>query len=152
MTSASTSGDKRRSAPIDPTTSETPVAVSILIVNYNGGPLLARCVASLSAAADSLSFEAIVVDNASTDDSLQQLAQLPAAPWLTLIRRADNAGFAAATNQAAAIATTKRRPQSSMSEYRVVSSLARALASCGISTTPRASPSMAVGNSISRSA
>ena len=105
MTAASTLAAITGSAPIDPTTSETPVAISILIVNYNGGPLLARCVASLSAAADSLSFEAIVVDNASTDDSLQQLAQLPAAPWLTIIRRADNAGFAAATNQAAGIAT-----------------------------------------------
>ena len=82
----------------------TPVAVSILIVNHNGGPLLARCVASLPAAANGLAFEAIVVDNASTDDSLQQLALLPAAPGLTVIRRADNAGFAAATNQAAAAA------------------------------------------------
>ena len=85
-----------------------PPLVSILIVNYNGGPLLARCVASLPAAADSLSFEAIVVDNASTDDSLARLAQLPqlpTAPWLTIIRRADNVGFAAATNQAAATAT-----------------------------------------------
>ena len=49
MTAASTLAAITGSAPIDPTISETPVAISILIVNYNGGPLLARCVASLSA-------------------------------------------------------------------------------------------------------
>ncbi|MFI0610061.1 MAG: glycosyltransferase family 2 protein [Anaerolineae bacterium] len=105
MTAASPLAAITGSAPIDPRAASSPVAVSILIVNYNGGPLLARCVASLPAAVDGLTFEAIVVDNASTDDSLAQLSRLPAAPWLTLIHRADNAGFAAATNQAAGIAT-----------------------------------------------
>lgn len=83
---------------------DTAIDVSVLVVNYNGGPLLARCVASLPAAMAGLAFEAIVVDNASGDDSLEQLARLPAEPWLKVIRRADNAGFAAATNQAAAAA------------------------------------------------
>lgn len=92
----------------DPTasmTTDAAVDVSVLVVNYNGGPLLARCVASLPAAMAGLAFEAIVVDNASGDDSLDQLALLPAAPWLKVIRRADNIGFAAATNQAAAVAS-----------------------------------------------
>ncbi len=41
---------------------------SIIIVNFNSGPLLARCLAAL---ADQTfrDFEVIVLDNASTDDS-----------------------------------------------------------------------------------
>jgi hypothetical protein len=48
--------------------------------------------------------------------------------------------------------TTVRSPQSNRSEYAVPSSRARAPASCGMSTAPNATPNMAVGNSISRSA
>lgn len=81
-----------------------PLHLSVLVVNYNGGPLLARCLASLPRAAAGLAFEAIVVDNASSDDSLRLLEQsLPQAPWLQVVRRPDNAGFAAATNQAASL-------------------------------------------------
>lgn len=79
--------------------------LSILIVNFNGGPLLARCLASLPAAVAGRAFEAIVVDNASDDNSLSLVERsLPQAPWLTVVRRPDNVGFAAASNQAAALA------------------------------------------------
>ena len=44
--------------------------------------------------------------------------------------------------------TTKRRPQSIMLENLSESLAALAAASCGISTTPKATPSIAVGNSI----
>ena len=85
-------------------TAATPPDLSILIVNYNGGPLLARCLASLPDAAAGRAFEVIVVDNASSDDSLRLVEQsLPQGPWLTVVRRPDNAGFAAATNQAASL-------------------------------------------------
>lgn len=75
--------------------------LSALIVNWNTGDLLGRCLDSLPAAAGDLTFEAIVVDNASHDDSLESL---PSAPWLRVVRRDDNIGFAAGTNQAAALA------------------------------------------------
>lgn len=78
-----------------------PTDLSIVIVNFNGGSLLARCLGSLPAAAGGRRFEAIVVDNASSDDSLRGL---PQEPWLTVIRRTENVGFAAASNQAAALA------------------------------------------------
>ncbi|MNT95302.1 hypothetical protein D3C72_2371540 [compost metagenome] len=57
-----------------------------------------------------------------------------------------------ATAQGTDSSTTMRRPQSSMAEYRSESPAALAAVSCGVSTTPRATPSNAVGNSINRSA
>lgn len=74
--------------------------VSVLIVNWNGGELLARCIASLDAGLGTLSADLIIVDNASTDDSL---SRIPASQALRIVRRADNPGFAMATNQAAAL-------------------------------------------------
>ena len=44
--------------------------VSIIIVNYNGGPLLEKCLSSLMKI-DYPKFEIILVDNNSTDDSLE---------------------------------------------------------------------------------
>ena len=75
--------------------------VAVLIVNWNGGSLLSRCLQSLGAqrrAPDRV----VVVDNASTDDSLDL-----AAPWLQtahVIRLEENVGFARGNNIAAAAA------------------------------------------------
>ena len=70
---------------------------SVIIVNYNAGPHLARAVAALSAqtCAD---FEAFIVDNGSTDGSLDGLAL---DDRFTLIEVGDNLGFAAGNNLAA---------------------------------------------------
>src|SRR5688572_22663620 len=75
--------------------------IAVLIVNWNGGTWLSRCLQSLHVqrrAADRV----VIVDNASTDDSLDQ-----AAAWLRgahVIRLQENAGFAKANNLAAAAA------------------------------------------------
>ncbi len=74
------------------------VAVSILIVNWNGRALLPDCLASLPAGAEGLSYEVIVVDNASQDASVAWLEV--EAPQVRLIRNAENVGFARANNQA----------------------------------------------------
>ncbi|HLE15174.1 MAG TPA: glycosyltransferase family 2 protein [Anaerolineales bacterium] len=69
--------------------------VSIVIVNYNAGDLLRRCLERIDS--QSLqSFEVIIVDNASKDDSLEgfQLSDR-----IRIIRNAENRGFAAAQNQ-----------------------------------------------------
>ncbi len=74
-------------------------AVSILIVNYQCGAHLARCLQSLFAQVRGIAFEVIVVDNASTDDSVAAAQALnQPVHWISL---AENVGFAQANNLAA---------------------------------------------------
>lgn len=68
-------------------------SVSTIIVNYNAGALLRGCVDSLLNC--TLDIEIIVVDNASSDDSLDGLSGLAG---VHVIRNPVNAGFAAACN------------------------------------------------------
>ncbi|MCJ2071379.1 glycosyltransferase family 2 protein [Methylobacterium sp. J-030] len=74
--------------------------LDVVIVNWNGGALLRACLASLAAAQDAGSVQVIVVDNASTDGSADDLPPLPRP--LRLIRNADNLGFGRACDQGAA--------------------------------------------------
>jgi len=69
--------------------------LSVVIVSYNTRDDLARCLASLHDAPPVASYEIIVVDNASSDGSVDALK-----PWprVTVIRSGTNRGFAAATN------------------------------------------------------
>ena len=67
--------------------------ISTIIVNYNAGEFLRSCVDSLLNCP--LETEVIVVDNASTDDSLDALAGLPK---VQIIKNATNVGFATACN------------------------------------------------------
>jgi GT2 family glycosyltransferase len=69
--------------------------VRVVVVNYNSGDLLVRAVASL-ATQDDPDFEAVIVDNASGDGSIDLLV-LPDARF-HLIRCEENLGFAAGTN------------------------------------------------------
>ncbi|HXG68170.1 MAG TPA: glycosyltransferase family 2 protein [Blastocatellia bacterium] len=81
------------------------VELSIIIVNWNGGQLIRRCIESIVKAPPSISWELIVVDNASTDDSIDWLRS-PEAKALVgnikfhLIENSDNMGFGKANNQA----------------------------------------------------
>jgi N-acetylglucosaminyl-diphospho-decaprenol L-rhamnosyltransferase len=70
--------------------------VSVVIVNWNTGDLLRRCLASLRAACSADTFEVIVVENASTDDSVRR-AEASGQPF-RLIQMDVNAGFARANN------------------------------------------------------
>ncbi|SOD39855.1 glycosyltransferase family 2 protein [Nitrosovibrio sp. Nv4] len=73
--------------------------VSVIIVNYNAGQFLAACIQSALPQAA----EVLVVDNASSDLSLELCAQcFPEEPKLKIIRNAANLGFAAACNIGAA--------------------------------------------------
>jgi GT2 family glycosyltransferase len=69
--------------------------VSIIIVNYNAGPYLARCLDSLKKQSIQ-DLEVIVVDNASKDQSLADAEQRP---WVKVVKNNLNLGFAAAQNQ-----------------------------------------------------
>jgi len=71
--------------------------VDVVIVNYNGGPYLRRAIAALQAQTFR-DFRIIVVDNASTDDSLEGLEEHPVP--LVVVRAGSNLGFAAANNLA----------------------------------------------------
>ncbi len=53
-----------------------PAVLSIIIVNWNGGELLRRCLASVAQFPPQLPYEIVVVDNASTDGSREWLASL----------------------------------------------------------------------------
>src|SRR3954452_5738895 len=77
--------------------------VSICIVNWNGRDLLRNLLASLAGAEPGLHMETIVVDNASTDDSLDRVPD--EFPDVVLVRNDRNLGFARANNQAADRAT-----------------------------------------------
>ncbi len=75
-------------------------AVSVLIVAWQSGGHLARCLAALEAQR-LRDFEAVLIDNASTDGAVDGLDPRP---WLRIERSPVNLGFAAANNRAAALA------------------------------------------------
>lgn len=84
----------------------TPLAsldLSIVIVNYNVRHFLEQCLHSVFRALEQVQGEVIVVDNHSTDDSLEMLRQT-FADRLTLIANQDNPGFSKANNQGMRIA------------------------------------------------
>lgn len=75
--------------------------VSIVIVNWNTRDLLRGCLASI-AAETSVPHEVIVIDNASSDGSVEMVAV--EFPGVRLITNRENRGFAGANNQGLAIA------------------------------------------------
>jgi GT2 family glycosyltransferase len=77
--------------------SQTPLA-SIIILNYNGKNYLNNCLASVLKNKYS-NYEVILVDNASTDSSLQDAARLFGSdPHLKIVRNHSNLGFSGGNN------------------------------------------------------
>lgn len=74
------------------------VKISVVIVNYNVKYFVEQCLYSVEAAVGNLSAEVFVVDNHSTDGSIDYLK--PRFPEVTFIENDDNPGFAKANNQA----------------------------------------------------
>jgi len=72
--------------------------VSVVIVNWNTCAELARCLESLARHHQELTLRILVVDNASTDGSVEMLENR--FPEVELIANSENVGFAAANNQA----------------------------------------------------
>jgi N-acetylglucosaminyl-diphospho-decaprenol L-rhamnosyltransferase len=75
-------------------------ACTIIIVNYNAGDHLARCLASLAPALTDWTWQAIVVDNASPDGSAKHA--LTHGDRVRLVRSETNIGFGAGVNLGAA--------------------------------------------------
>jgi GT2 family glycosyltransferase/tRNA A-37 threonylcarbamoyl transferase component Bud32 len=71
------------------------IAVSVIVVNFNGGEFTPACLQSIPAGA-----ETIVVDNGSKDGSPDAIAEK--FPSITLLRNGSNLGFARAVNQGVA--------------------------------------------------
>jgi N-acetylglucosaminyl-diphospho-decaprenol L-rhamnosyltransferase len=76
-----------------------PAALAVVIVNYNTGPWLERCLRSLEAARGDLATDVVVIDNDSHDGSADVAEQLGA----RLIRNATNRYLSPAWNQGAAV-------------------------------------------------
>ena len=76
-----------------------PRDLSVIIVNYNTREHLRNCLRSLEAGSDGLSVEVVVVDNASSDGSVEMVDR--EFPHVRLIRNTQNVGFARACNQGA---------------------------------------------------
>ena len=74
------------------------IDLSIAIPSWNTSDLLDQCLTSIKASTDAISYEIIVVDNASTDGSPEMVEEKH--PDVTLIRNRVNLGFASACNTA----------------------------------------------------
>ena len=77
--------------------------VSIILANYNGAGLLTKCLSSVFDLTRGVSFEVIVVDNASTDESRDLIER--DFPRTRLLVNSENAGFSRANNLGARNAT-----------------------------------------------
>jgi GT2 family glycosyltransferase len=77
--------------------------ISIITVSYNTKNDLDNCLNSLKPALNGISSEVIIVDNASTDGSLQMVKNDH--PWVKLIKLKENLGFGKANNKGASVAT-----------------------------------------------
>jgi GT2 family glycosyltransferase len=75
--------------------------ISFIIVNWNTRDLLQDCLDSIIKTAEPLTYEIIVVDNASTDGSAGMLAEKY--PQARMIANRENRGFGAANNQGFAV-------------------------------------------------
>lgn len=76
--------------------------LSIILITYNGLGFLMRCLQSLRTFIDDPSCEVIIIDNYSTDGTLNFLQENY--PQLQLILNSENRGVAAARNQGIAVA------------------------------------------------
>ena len=79
--------------------------LTISIVSYNTKDLLLRCLKSIYKYTQGISFEIIMVDNASTDGSAQAIKH--AFPQIKLIRNRTNRFYTGANNQALKVALGK---------------------------------------------
>ena len=73
------------------------MTISVIIVNYNVKDFLEQCLLSVQAALKNIQGEIIVIDNASSDGSINYLQ--PKFPLVKFIANTENTGFGKACNQ-----------------------------------------------------
>jgi GT2 family glycosyltransferase len=76
----------------------TSIDISVVIVGWNAKHYLELCLESLAKAPPRRSIEVLVVDNASTDGSVEMIEAK--FPWVKLIKSSENLGFAKGNNVA----------------------------------------------------
>ncbi|MFW9263326.1 glycosyltransferase family 2 protein [Nostoc sp. CALU 546] len=79
------------------------ISVSIILVNYNGAEILLDCLNSIQKFIDIPNYEIILVDNASSDSSVELVAANY--PEIRLVKQIENRGFGAGNNVGAKLAT-----------------------------------------------
>ena len=72
--------------------------LSIIIINWNAAGVISNCLESINNADENISYETLLVDNASTDNSIDLIRSQY--PWVHLITNCKNIGFARANNLA----------------------------------------------------
>jgi GT2 family glycosyltransferase len=82
-----------------------PMQLSVIIVNYNVKHFLEQCLYSVREAITGLTAEVIVIDNNSTDNSMEYLP--PRFPTVRFVANKENTGFAKACNQGLSMASGK---------------------------------------------
>ena len=70
---------------------------SIIIVNFNTKEILRKCLSSIFELTKEIEFEVIVVDNASSDSSVEMIEKF--FPKVKIIANRKNLGFGSANNQ-----------------------------------------------------
>ncbi len=73
------------------------IDLSLIIINWNTKEYLSQCLQSFFETKDDITFEVIVIDNASSDLSVEMVRTQY--PQVTVIANAENTGFAAGVNQ-----------------------------------------------------
>ena len=79
--------------------------LSIIIVNWNSAGYLRRCLHSILASVAGLTFEVLVIDNASYDGCADMIAR--EFPRVRFIQSAENLGFPEPTTSASSSATAE---------------------------------------------
>src|ERR1035437_5408285 len=82
------------------------IDLSIVIVSYNTKEVLKECLDSIYKSAKNLSFEVIVVDNASKDQTREEISKLEY-PNFRFIQNKENLGFSKANNIGVKMVTGK---------------------------------------------
>ncbi|MBQ8189455.1 MAG: glycosyltransferase family 2 protein [Lachnospiraceae bacterium] len=80
---------------------------TIVIPNYNGIKYLKNCIESLQLAKEQGEFSIVVVDNGSTDGSLQQAREYESKGILDVVALPENTGFCGAVNEGIRYAKTE---------------------------------------------
>jgi GT2 family glycosyltransferase len=80
------------------TSTSTSIEISVVIVGWNAKHYLELCLDSLAKAPPRRSMEVLVVDNASTDGSVEMIESK--FPWVKLIKSPENLGFSRGNNVA----------------------------------------------------